>query len=61
MKRREFSEEQGAYALCQADTHMPVSNECRQLGVSEAMFSAGETKYMHLGVSDRDAPRVFAP
>jgi len=58
----EFSEGRSAYAFRQPDTQMPVGNECRQLGgASEAMFSAGKTKYMHLGVSDRDARRVFAP
>jgi hypothetical protein len=61
MKRWEFSEGQGAYALRQADTHTPVGDVCRQLGVSEAMFNTGVKQYAHLGVSDRDAPAGFAP
>ena len=52
MKRSKFSEEQVAYALRQADGGTPVSDVCRQLGVSEATFYAWKKKYAHLGVSE---------
>ena len=38
MKRSKFSEEQIVYALRQADAGTPVSDLCRQLGVSDATF-----------------------
>ena len=52
MKRSKFSEEQVAYALRQAESGTPVGDVCRQLGVSEATFSAWKKKYAHLGVSE---------
>ena len=52
MKRSKFSEEQIAYALREADAGIPVSDVCRQLGVSEATFYAWKKKYAHLGVSE---------
>jgi putative transposase len=52
MKRSRFSEEQVAYALRQADSGTPVSDVCRQLGVSEATFYVWRKKYGHLGVSE---------
>lgn len=52
MKRSKFSEEQVAYALRQVEAGTPVSDICRQLGVSEATFYAWKKKYAHLGVSE---------
>lgn len=52
MKRSKFSEEQIAYALRQAEGGTPVSDVCRQLGISEATFYLGKKKYAHLGVSE---------
>ena len=52
MKRSKFSEEQVAYALRQAESGTPVSEVCRQLGVSEATFFVWKKKFAHLGVSE---------
>jgi putative transposase len=52
MKRSKFSEEQVAYALRQAESGTPVSDVCRQLGVSESTFFLWKKKYAHLGVSE---------
>lgn len=52
MKRSKFSEEQVAFALRQAESGTPVSDVCRQLGVSEATFYLWKKKYAHLGVSE---------
>ena len=38
MKKSKYSEEQIAYAVCQADGGAPVGDACRQLRVSEATF-----------------------
>jgi putative transposase len=52
MKRSKFSEEQIIYAIRQAEAGTPVSDLCRQLGVSDATFYAWKKKYAHLGVSE---------
>jgi putative transposase len=52
MKRSRYSEEQVVYALRQAESGTPVSDLCRQLGVSDATFYAWKKKYAHLGVSE---------
>jgi putative transposase len=52
MKRSKFSEEQITYALRQAEGRTPVSDVCRQLGVSEATFYVWKKKYAHLGVTE---------
>jgi putative transposase len=52
MKRSKFSEEQVTYALRQTESGTPVSDVCRQLGVSEATFYVWKKKYGHLGVSE---------
>jgi putative transposase len=52
MKRSRFSEEQIVYAIRQAESGIPVSDLCRQLGVSEATFYTWKKQYAHLGVSE---------
>jgi putative transposase len=52
MKRSKFTEEQIAYALRQVEGGTPVTDVCRQLGVSEASFYVWKKKYAHLGVSE---------
>ncbi len=52
MKRSTFSEEQIVSAIRQAEAGTPVSDLCRQLGMSDATFYAWEQKYAHLGVSE---------
>lgn len=45
MKRSKFTEEQIIYAIRQTESGTPVSDLCRQLGVSEATVSAWKKKY----------------
>ena len=52
IKRSKFSEEQIAYAIRQSESGTPISDLCRQLGVSEATFYTWKKKYAHLGVSE---------
>jgi putative transposase len=52
MKRSRLSEEPVAVALRQVEVGSPVGDVCRQLGVSEATFSAWKKKYAHMGVSE---------
>ncbi len=52
MKRSKYSEEQITYAIRQAESGTPVSDVCRQLGISEATFYVWKKKFAHLGVSE---------
>jgi putative transposase len=52
MKKSKFSEEQIAYALRQAESGTPVSDVCRQLGISEATYYIWKKRFAHLGVSE---------
>jgi len=52
VKKSKFSEEQIAYALRRAESGSPVSDVCRQMGVSEATFYVWKKKYGQLGVSE---------
>ena len=52
MKRSRFTEEQVAYALRQVEAGTPVSDVCRQVGVSEATFYVWKKKYAQLGMSE---------
>lgn len=52
MKRSRFSNEQITFALRQHDSGTPVTDICRQVGVSEATFYVWKKKYAHLGVAE---------
>ena len=52
MKSSQFSEEQIAYALRQAESGTAVEDVCRQIGVSEATFYGWTENFAHLGVSE---------
>ena len=52
MKRSKYSEEQVAYALCQAEAGTAGGDVCRQLGISETTFYAWKKKCAHLGVNE---------
>ena len=52
MKRKQFSEEQIAFALRQAETGTRVVEVCRKLGITEQTFSLWKRRYGGLGVSE---------
>lgn len=52
MKRSEFTEEQITFALRQVEGGTPVSDVCRQRGVSKATFYVWKEKCAHLGVCE---------
>ena len=52
MKTSKFTEEQVAYALRLSESGTPVSDVCRQLGISEATFYVWRKKYADLGVAE---------
>ena len=58
MKRKRFTDEQITFALRQAEGGTPVTEVCRQLGVSEASFYLWKRKYGKLGLTEM--PRAAA-
>jgi putative transposase len=50
MKKPRYTEEQIAFALCQAEGGTPVADVCRQMGVSEASFYVWKKKYGRFGL-----------
>jgi hypothetical protein len=51
MKKSRFTEEQGTYALRQAEGGTAVEDICRSLGISQATFYICKKKYGELGAS----------
>jgi len=52
VKKSRFSEEQVAYALCQAEAGTAVAEICRKMGISEATFYIWKKKYGEMGVGE---------
>ncbi|CAG9247701.1 Insertion element ISR1 uncharacterized 10 kDa protein A3 [Burkholderia diffusa] len=52
MKKSEFSEEQIAYALKQAELGTPVAEVCRKMRISDSTFYHWRTKYGGLSPSE---------
>lgn len=52
MKKSNFTEQQIAFALKQAESGISVEEVCRKIGVSEATFYNWKKKYGGLGVSE---------
>ena len=52
MPRTQFTEQQIAFALKQAETGTRVDEVCRKMGISEATFYNWKKKYGGLGVSE---------
>jgi len=50
MKKTEFTEEQIPFALKQGAAAQPVSDVCRQMGISEATYYVWKKRYSDLGL-----------
>ena len=58
MKRSRYTEEQITYALRQAESGMPVSDVCPQMGIAEATFYVWQRKYAKLRVTELRAGKL---
>ena len=52
MKKSNFTEEQIAFALKQAESGTRIEEVCRKMGISQATFYAWRKKFGGLGVSE---------
>ena len=52
MRKSEFTEEQIAFSLRQAEAGTPVEDICRKLGVTQATFYRWKKKFAGMGVSE---------
>ena len=52
MKRSQYTEQQIAFALKQAELGTPVEEVCRKMGISDATFYNWKEKYGGLGPSE---------
>jgi len=52
MKKKRFTEEQISYTLKQAETGTPVTEVCRNLGISEQTFYRWKRKYAGMGIAE---------
>jgi putative transposase len=50
MKKSKFTEEQILSALKQGDASQPISDVCRQMGISEATYYVWKKKYANMGL-----------
>jgi putative transposase len=50
--KKKYSDQQVAYALREAESGRPVTEICRQLGISDATFYNWRKKFGGMGVSE---------
>lgn len=52
MKKSQFSAEQIAFALRQAETGTPVAEVCRKMGIVEQTFYRWKKRYFGMGIAE---------
>lgn len=52
MKKSEFTDQQIAFALKQAETGTPIDEVCRKLGISQQTFYRWKKKFAGLGTEE---------
>jgi putative transposase len=52
MKKSQFTAEQIAFALRQAESGAPVPEVCRKIGIAEQTFYRWKKKYIGMGVAE---------
>ena len=50
MRKSRFTEEQIALAMRQVEAGVPVTEQCRKLGISEQTFYSWKKKYAGMGI-----------
>ncbi len=52
MKKSQFTPEQIAFALRQAESGNPVPEVCRKMGISDQTFYRWKKKYLGMGIAE---------
>jgi putative transposase len=52
MKRSRYTEEQIAFALCQAESGTPVAEVIRKMGITEPTFDRWKQQFAGMGVAE---------
>ena len=52
MKKSQYTAEQIAFALRQAESGTPVPEVCRKMGISEQTFYRWKKKYLGMGIAE---------
>ena len=52
MKESRFTNEQRAFALCQAESGVPVEEVCRKLGIRQQTYYRWKKKFGGIGVEE---------
>ena len=52
MKKSQYTAEQIAFALRQAESVMPVPEVCRKMGIAEQTFYRWKKRYLGMGVAE---------
>jgi putative transposase len=52
MKKSQYTAEQIAFALRQAETGTPVPEVCRKMGISEQTFYRWKKRYFGMGIAE---------
>jgi putative transposase len=59
MKKSQFTPEQIAFALRQAESGTPVPEVCRNMGIVEQTFYRWKRKYLGMGIAELRRLRVL--
>ena len=59
MKKSQFTPEQIAFALRQAESGTPVSEVCRKMGITEQTFYRWKKKYLGMGIAELRRLRIL--
>jgi putative transposase len=59
MKKSQFTPEQVAFALRQAESGTPVPEVCRKIGVTEQTFYRWKKRYLGMGIAELRRLRIL--
>jgi putative transposase len=59
MKKSQYTAEQIAFALRQAESGTPVEEVCRKMGIAEQTFYRWKKKYLGMGIAEVKKLRIL--